>query len=243
MTRFTVGAKVASVVSAFMLSSVASADFDFIHGGHSYVVVEQRRTWQAAATDSVSRQRAGTSGHLAIIESAAENTAIFNQLITNITVPEFDNTRAPDGGNGAFVWLAANDLAVEGSWIWDGEGDGSGQLFYQGLGNAGGGPVGGAYHNWGTFNGGPWEPDNGASGLQDAGGIAPANYPRGLAGQWNDVRADNSLYYIVEFNAIPEPSTIVLLLIAALRMCQFRTVRLTPSQRRRRMSPSPLAPG
>ena len=98
----------------------------------------------------------------------------------------------------------------EGNWIWDGEGDGSGQLFYQGLGNAGGGPVGGLYHNWGTFNGNPHEPDNGAGGLQDAGGIALANYPRGLAGQWNDVRADNTLYYIVEFNAIPEPATIAL---------------------------------
>jgi hypothetical protein len=213
MTRFTHGARAASLVAAFALGGSASADFDFIHNGHTYVVVEARRTWQAAATDAVARQRVGTSGHLAIIETAAENTAIFNQLIANITPAEFINTQAPDGGNGFFVWLAANDLAVEGDWVWDGDGDGPGvgQLFYRGRGNAGGGPIGGLYHNWGTFNGSPHEPDNGASGLQDAGGIALANYPRGLAGQWNDVRADNTLYYIVEFNAIPEPTTVALL--------------------------------
>ena len=204
-------ARAAAVAVVVLLCRIAGADFNFIHGGHSYDVIEQGRTWQAAAADAVSRQRAGLSGHLAIIETAAENTTIFNQLIANIPAAEFVNTRAPDGGNGFFVWIAANDLAVEGNWIWDGDNDGIGQLFYQGRGNAGGGAVGGLYHNWGTLNGGPWEPDNGAGGLQDAGGIALANYPRGLAGQWNDVRPDNALYYIVEFNAIPEPSTITLL--------------------------------
>ncbi len=203
-----------ALVAVILVGHPTHADFNFTHGGHSYLVLEQRRTWQAAAADAVSRQFAGQPGHLAIIESAAENTAIFNQLLANITAAEFPNTQAPDGGNGFFVWIAANDLAVEGNWIWDGEGDGVGQLFYQGRGNAGGAPVGGLYHNWGTFNGNPHEPDNGAGGLQDAGGIALANYPRGLAGQWNDVRADNSLYAIVEFDAVPEPSTIALLLIS-----------------------------
>ena len=203
----------AAFVASFFLARVATADFSFQHGGHSYLVVQQERTWQNAAIDATSRQFAGLPGYLTIIESAAENTAIFNQLIANIPTAEYANTQAPDGGNGFFVWIAANDLAVEGDWIWDGDGEGQGvgQLFYRGRGNAGGGPIGGLYHNWGTFNGNPHEPDNGAGGLQDAGGIALANYPRGLAGQWNDVRADNTLYYIVEFNAIPEPATILLL--------------------------------
>jgi hypothetical protein len=207
--------RAAAVIFVALSCGSAIADFSFTHGDHSYLVVEQGRTWQAAAADAVSRQTAGVAGHLAIIESAAENTAIFNQLIANISPREFPNTQAPDGGNGYFVWIAANDLAVEGNWIWDGDNDGAGQLFYQGRGNAGGMPVGGLYHNWGTFNGNPHEPDNGAGGLQDAGGIALANYPRGLAGQWNDVRADNSLYYIVEFDAVPEPTTIALVTVGA----------------------------
>jgi hypothetical protein len=214
MNRLVFGVCVASVVPVFLVGRSASADFNFLHNGHSYQVVTQGRTWQAAANDAVTRQRSGAPGHLAVIETAAENTAIFNQLIANIPAAQFPNTRAPDGGNGFFVWIAANDLAVEGNWIWDGEGDGTGQQFWQGLGNAGGSAVGGQYHNWGTFNGGPWEPDNGAGGLQDAGGIALANYPRGLANQWNDVRADNALYYVVEFNAVPEPSAVALLSVA-----------------------------
>jgi hypothetical protein len=214
-----------AVAAALLVSHPASADFSFVHAGHSYLVVEQGRTWQAATADAVSRQVAGLPGYLATIENAAENAAIFNQLIANIPAAEFNNTRAPDGGNGVFAWIAANDLAVEGNWIWDGNGDGIGQLFYQGRGNAGGGPVGGLYHKWGTFNGANWEPDNGASGLQDAGGIALANYPRGLASQWNDVRADNSLYYIVEFNAVPEPATFGLLIFGFAFDWMFRRDR------------------
>ena len=150
-----------AVVVVVFMCRPAGTDFSFTHAGHSYDVIEQGRTWQAAAADAVSQQRAGLPGHLAVIESAAENTTIFNQLIANIPAAEFVNTRAPDGGNGFFVWLAANDIAVEGNWIWDGDNNGVGQLFYQGRGNAGGGAVGGLYHNWGTFNGNPQEPDNG----------------------------------------------------------------------------------
>src|SRR5262245_34071943 len=140
MNRCMCGARAALIVVLFFLGDSASADFSFLHAGHSYQVVTQRRAWQAAANDAVTRQRSGAPGHLAVIETAAENTAIFNQLIANIPAAQFPNTQAPDGGNGFFVWIAANDLAIEGNWIWDGEGDGVGQLFYQGRGNAGGGP-------------------------------------------------------------------------------------------------------
>jgi uncharacterized protein (TIGR03382 family) len=234
MNRFVNYARAACMVAIFLICSAASADFSFLHAGHSYRVVTQGRTWQAAANDAVTRQQSGAPGHLAVIETAAENTAIFNRLIANIPAAQFPNTRAPDGGNGFFVWIAANDVAVEGNWIWDGEGDGVGQQFWQGLGNAGGSAVGGQYHNWGTFNGNPHEPDNGAGGLQDAGGIALANYPRGLAGQWNDVRADNALYYIVEFNAVPEPSAITLGLLglACSRLFRRRSLRAKNGRRR-----------
>ena len=71
-------------VAVVAVCSPARADFNFLHGGHTYLVVEQGRTWQAAADDAVTRQVAGTPGYLATIESAAENTAIFNQLLANI---------------------------------------------------------------------------------------------------------------------------------------------------------------
>jgi hypothetical protein len=202
-----------TAMAILAISRLAAADTRFLHDGHTYILVEQGRTWAAAASDARLRQVAGLAGYLATIETAAENQAIFNQLTAHITPAEFNSTRAPDGGNGVFVWIAANDLAIEGDWIWDGDGDGSGQLFYRGQGRAGGGPIANAYHKWGLFGGASWEPDNGAGGLQDAAGIGVVDWPRGLASQWNDIRADNALYYVVEFNAVPEPSTAALLLI------------------------------
>jgi hypothetical protein len=119
---------------------------------------------------------------------------------------------------------------TEGRWIWDADADNVGEHFYQGEGRAGGTPIGGLYHNWGRFSNAPWEPDNGAGGLQDAAGIGILNWPRGNAGEWNDIRADNTLYYIVEFNTVPEPTSVVLAALAGClllaRSLLFRRRRL-----------------
>ena len=208
------------IASAFAGASAfrtAMADFEFEHGGHSYVVVEQRRTWAAAAADAATRQRFGLSGYLAIVGTAAENQAIFSQLANPANIPpaEYGNTQAPDGGNGTYAWIAASDQLTEGRWVWDTNADGVGTHFYQGEGRFGGAAIAGIYNNWGRVGGGPWEPDNGAGGLQDAGVIGILNWPRGNAGEWNDVRADNSLYYVVEFDAVPEPATILLFALGA----------------------------
>jgi hypothetical protein len=201
-------------IAPALIPLTARADFNFIHGDHSYLVVEQRRSWAAAAADAATRQVAGSPGYLTIIDTAAENQAIFAQLSNPANIPpaEYVNTQAPDGGNGIYVWIAANDILTEGRWVWDTDGDGLGTHFYQGEGRAGGMAIGGIYNNWGRVGGLPWEPDGV---LQDAAGIGILNWPRGNAGEWNDVRADNNLYYIVEFNAVPEPSTIVLAALAA----------------------------
>ena len=217
MSSFTRPTRLLPAFCVLAVAGPARGDFTFIHDGHTYRVVQTNRTWQAAASDAAFRRLAGVPGHLAVIESAAENQAIFAQLLANIPTAQFDLTRAPDGGNGAYVWIGANDLNIEGAWIWDGDGNGAGTPFWQGTG-ASGNSVGGAYQNWGHF---PTptqqhEPDNGAGGLQDAGGIGLANWPRGFAGEWNDVRADNSLWYLVEFDAVPEPSFAILL---GLGMC------------------------
>jgi hypothetical protein len=208
----------------------ARADFSFTHAGHAYLVSQTNRSWQAAATFAASRQIPGASGHLAVIESAAENQAVFGQLVANIPAAQFDRTRAPDGGNGAYVWIAANDIAVEGTWVWDGDGSGPGPAvpFWQGTG-ASGSPVGGLYRNWGHYPtpSTQWEPDNAAGGLQDAAGMGLADWPRGFAGEWNDVRADNALWSVIEFDAVPEPSSMLAALvgfsIAALRRRSWRS--------------------
>ena len=105
---------------------------------------------------------------------------------------EVDNTVAPDGGGGSYVWLGGNDLAEEGTWIWDGDNDGNGTQFWQGA--ADGAPVGGLYNNWGN------EPDDWNG--QDALGLSLNGWPLGVAGEWNDVDETNSLYFVIEYTGI-----------------------------------------
>jgi hypothetical protein len=192
----------------------ARADFSFSNAGHTYLVSQTNRTWQAAATNAASRVFGGAAGHLAIIESAAENQAIFNALLANIPSSQFSQTIAPDGGNGSYVWIAANDITVDGTWVWDGDGTGPSPPipFFQGTG-ASGSSIGGLYQNFGHYPtlATQWEPDNAVSGLQDAAGIGLANWPRGFAGEWNDVRPDNVLWSVIEFDAVPEPGSVALI--------------------------------
>ena len=150
-----------------------------------------------------------------------------SQLVANIPANQFNRTVAADGGNGSYVWIAANDIAVEGTWVWDG--DGTGPLapipFFQGTG-ASGASIGGRYQNFGHFPtlATQWEPDNAVSGLQDAAGMGLANWPRGFAGEWNDVQPTDALWYVVEFDAVPEPVSLFLIPLA-LALLQRRSRR------------------
>ena len=120
-------------------------------------------------------------------------------------------TRAPDGGNGSYVWIGAQDITVEGRWIWDGDFDGVGPLIGTGTFSTWV-TAPGAYQNWGInpATGLQREPDNGF-GNQNAAGISLNGWPFGTPGQWNDVNDANPLYYVVEFNtAVPEPPSVAL---------------------------------
>src|SRR5687767_12358097 len=96
-----------AIAASAILCVPAAADFSFTHDGHSYLVVKQERTWLAAALDAATRQLAGAAGYLTVIDSAAENQAIFTQIINpaNILPGEYAATQAPDGGNGMYVWI------------------------------------------------------------------------------------------------------------------------------------------
>lgn len=196
-------------------------DFEFIYGDHTYLAVTSSLQWAVAATDAASRQVAGAAGYLARIDGAGENAAVLAALLANIPPGQFANTDAVDGGGGAYVWIGATDRVAEGVWQWDGDGDNVGDQFWQG--NQNGAAIGGLFENWGTQldqN----EPDNFVFGGadQDAAGISLNGWPLGSAGQWNDVNAANSLYYLVEFNAIPEPGTSALLAFVMLGALSFR---------------------
>jgi hypothetical protein len=161
------------------------ADFRFTFDGHTYDVITSGLTWEDASTAARNRSINGVPGNLAQIDSDEENNKILSQLSNNIRPSDFDKTTAPDGGGALYIWIGANDRETEGEWSWDG----SGERFWQG--SSSGSAVDGRYNNWGN------EPDDFEG--QDTAGIALSDWPSGIAGQWNDLDAENLLYYIVEY--------------------------------------------
>jgi len=156
--------------------------YSFVYNGRTYEVIKENKNWVDAASCAVER-----GGILTEINDVAEQNAIYTELNTNagITV---NNTVAPDGGGGSYVWIGGNDLSIEGNWVWDGNNDNNSTQFW--MGTSTGNPVGGLYNNWGN------EPDD--FGGQDALGLSLNGWPLGSAGQWNDVDHTNTLYYVVE---------------------------------------------
>lgn len=183
-----------------LLPGVALADFFFQHGGHTYQLVTTPTSWSSAKTNAENSTFNGFPGYLAIIETEAENAAIYSALQSQIASSAFAATSAEDGGGSAYVWLGANDLDTEGQWIWAPTGD----PFWSG--NQSGVSVSSRYNNWGVDGGSRNEPDNFEN--QDAAGMALQTWPNpalnagfvlGTAGQWNDVDAANQLYYLIEY--------------------------------------------
>lgn len=182
------------------------ADFSFVFNDHTYEVVTTAETWPAAATDAASHSLNSQTGYLAKIDSAAENTAILNQLLENIH--DIENTVPTDGGGQAALWIGATDSAVEGTWIWTVDGS----AFWQG--ESDGAAVEGRYNNWGSLDEG--EPNN--YGEQNYGVIAISSWIFGSEGEWDDVAGSSALYYVVEFDTagtgpietVPAPPTLTL---------------------------------
>lgn len=169
----------------------------FTFDGTNYEIIRETKTWTDAAACAVEH-----GGFLARIDFEDENTVLFDEITTAGVVA--DETVAPDGGGGAYLWIGGTDKFEEGKWIWDGDNNDSGDQFWDG--NFDGGPVGGLYNNWGSSEFGS-EPDDFGSG-QDGAGLSVDGWPLGSAGQWNDVSADNELYFIVELGEEPDNSSI-----------------------------------
>mgnify|MGYP001577922521 CR=1 FL=1 len=162
--------------------------YSFTANGVQYEIVKEVEYWNVVAACAFNR-----GGHLAEINSQLEQDSIYYHL-TQAGI-NTNSTKAPDGGNAAYVWLGGNDAPSEGRWEWDGDNSGMKVHFYQGQRN--GNAINGLYNNWGN------EPDN-FNNNQHCLGLALTSWPFGTLGEWNDINCFNSLYYIIEF---PSTST------------------------------------
>ena len=143
--------------------------------GKEYKWIKERKTQEEAEAHANN-----LGGHLAVINSKAENDFIFS-VIQGASLSGLGT--ANDGGGVSYVWLGGNDASSENNWVWV-----NGDTFQ--------------YTNWGQA-----EPDNYFN--QDALAMGLQNWPKGssgsqaygLAGQWNDISRSNKLTFIVEIKA------------------------------------------
>jgi len=179
-----------------------STDYSFSIGGKQYKIVTTKKNWADAAAWAVT-----DGGHLVHIDSKNEQDSIWAAIQASGISMTY--TVVNDGGGIAYIWIGATDKKTEGTWLWDGDDDGTGTHFYTGQGAWGsnnGTVVNGAYNNWGGTNTGTNnEPDDYGS-TQDAAGIGLDAWPYSgsgnIAGEWNDINKTNPLYFIVEYESV-----------------------------------------
>ncbi|MFL2913994.1 MAG: immunoglobulin-like domain-containing protein [Opitutales bacterium] len=117
-------------------------------------------------------------GHLACINSEAEQKIIFSLINKNLglsTQPDYLGETLTT--RTSFIWLGATDLESEGVWKWE-----NGNPFI--------------YKNWGSI--GIGEPDN-FGGDQHALTLAIEDFPQGRKGEWNDMRLNERLTFVIEY--------------------------------------------
>ncbi len=171
-------------------SGLTGAAQEWSYGASHYGLYTTARS-HAAATAAAQ----ALGGYLLHINSSAEQSDVYGR-VSSFLVNSLNSTRAPDGGDAAYIWLGASDAATEGVWVWADDGT----------------PLSAGFTNWGSGALGA-EPDNFEN--QDYLALGLENWPRGSAngkgfgnaGFWNDVSVNNSLFYVVEKAAALSVST------------------------------------
>lgn len=169
--------------------------YRFTYQSRTYDVVRELKTFNDAAACAVLK-----GGYLVHLNNSGEMIAVIAGI--QLAGVASDYKPVTDGGGASYVWIGASDKVTEGTWLWDGNNDGTGDHFWTGQGSAGSGggnAVNAAFVNWG---GAPnyKEPDN-YNNNQDCAGIALSTWPLGIALEWNDLSCANTLYFVIEYNA------------------------------------------
>ena len=177
-----------SISKSIINNPSIGSDLTWDFGSSRYHLFKTSKTWSKAQTAAEV-----LGGKLVEVETKAENYQLFSKVSGQITTGEFANTIGSDGGGAAYIWLGGSDgdttstqTSTEWNWKWSNS-------------NV---DITNSREEWGKGWGGE-EPDDSqgfqhrlALGLEDWSRSNPGKY--GSAGQWNDVNADNKLFYVVE---------------------------------------------
>ncbi|NBT41648.1 MAG: hypothetical protein EBT20_14485, partial [Alphaproteobacteria bacterium] len=183
--------QVVSTATDTVLSVVGATHHSFSVGNNDYVLVAQAKSYADAVSYAASFDQ-----ELATFETAGKVTGFYDAVQKVVADEGLNVPTASDGGGAKYVWLGANDIAQEGTWVWE-----SGESL--------------ATNNpqWGSGSLGS-EPDNYQN--QDGLALGLENWPAGFdsgagygdAGSWNDVDVGNSLYFVMELPNNPVTGTV-----------------------------------
>jgi hypothetical protein len=161
-----------SVASALLSASILGSE---TYNAHTYAITSAPMTFAEAKAAA-----AAVGGYLTTVNTKAENTFLTNKFYAAY-------------GNKA-LWIGANDIATEATWIWDNGTTSGDDNLTDTICNAPSGNCRPSNATWadGSRKWNNGEPNN--SGNEDCANITRSD------GTWNDLRCTRNQYGIIEFD-------------------------------------------
>jgi hypothetical protein len=199
----------------FTTTSTASTWFEY--NGHCYELVFNGATWTDAKARAAASTKNGKTGYLAVIETAAENNAIFTAINpathTDINTAAADSVYYHPDSSARGVWIGASDDpasiagASEGNFFWLATSTTGITQFWQngpqppdGTGSV----INGKYANFGASAAAfIYEPDDNWGAGQNHVAMQIDDWPYAgacAAGKWNDLTGSTAQAYLVEYD-------------------------------------------
>ena len=114
------------IISLFLTSNYSKSQcvnpnnvYNFSCNGKSYEIIKENKTWTDAAACAIER-----GGTLAEINDEIEQNSIMTE-INNAGINFLPGSNDPQ-----FMWIGGNEFSGEGNWIWDGNNDSIGVVFW-----------------------------------------------------------------------------------------------------------------
>ena len=160
-----------SVASALLSADIQGSQ---TYNSHTYAITSSAMTFAEAKAAA-----AALGGYLTTINTLEENTFLTSRFY---------------GTYGNAIWIGANDIAEEGTWLWDNGTTSGDDNLTDTICNAPSGNCQPSNATWADNSTRKWnsgEPNN--SGNEDCANITNSN------GFWNDLSCTRTLYGVIEF--------------------------------------------